>query len=312
MNYYNYTKEYMPEADGFLSMESDNGDWQDFNSPLIVKADLPDGRLHKEYYFNKILYNADVVISMPVLKTSSGGVVVTGSIKNVSLGAPPGNIYNMSQTNFTKFNMVSHAMTDGDLGNWIFDYYQCKPVTFAIVDGLQGFQNGPVVMNDGNGKNNQMNMRLIMASGDPVALDTTCAYIMGWDPAGIDYLGHFKEKGVGAADAAHMLINGAPVDEIRKPFSIKQPELGGTAIKDLTPPSFSADVQKTPVGYQVTLTADNDAVKAEVYTDKLIKYGFIQNKSYAFTVDSGVKQIRIDVYDAFLNKTERVVELTQS
>ncbi|MDR1558334.1 MAG: DUF362 domain-containing protein, partial [Clostridiales bacterium] len=266
--------------------------------------------LHTEYYFNKILYDADVLISIPVLKTSSGGVVVTASIKNVSLGAPPGNVYNVSPTNNTKFDMVSHAMTDGDLDNWIYDYFMCKPITFAVVDGLQGFQNGPVVMNDGKGQSNKMNMRIIMASGDPVAIDTTCSYIMGWDPASIGYIEHFKEHGVGAADAAHIYIDGEKPDELRKPFSIKQAELGGNPIGDLTPPEFTVDVKKEASGgHTLTITTDADAVKAEAFTDKLINYGIISNKTYSFSVDGNVKTVKVSVYDRFLNRSEKSINL---
>lgn len=310
MEYYNYTSEYMPEVDGFLAMESDCGDWRDYNSPLVKKVELPNGRLHKEYYFNKLLYDADVLISIPCLKTSSGGVVVTASIKNVSLGVPPGNIYNVSPTNNTKFDMVSHEMTDGDLDNWIYDYYMCKPITFTVVDGLQGYQNGPVVMNDGKQQSNKMNMRIIIASSDAVAMDTTCSYIMGWDPSSIGYLNHFKDNGIGGTDAAHIFVDGEKVDILRKPFAIKLPELGGNPINDLTPPKFNFEVKKTADGYYITITANDDAVKAEIYSDKLIKYGIIENKAYSFLVDNTVKEIKIAVYDAFLNREEKTVDLS--
>lgn len=309
MEYYHYTKEFMPEVDDFLCMEDDCGDWRDYSSPLVTKVSLPNGRLHKEYYFNKILYDADVLISIPCLKTSSGGVVVTGSIKNVSLGAPPGNIYNVSPTNNTKFDMVSHAMTDGDLDNWIYDYFMCKPITLTVVDGLQGYQNGPVVLADGKQQSNMMNMRIILASSDAVAMDTTLSYIMGWDPASIGYLKHFKESGTGATDAAHILVEGEKVDALRKPFAVKQVELGGNPIKDLTPPKFALEINKGSSGYNINIATDDDAVKAEIYSDKLIKYGFVENKLFSFSVGVDVKQIKVAVYDAFLNVEEKIVSL---
>ncbi|MDR1689616.1 MAG: DUF362 domain-containing protein [Clostridiales bacterium] len=109
MAYYNYTPEYMPEVDGFFAFEEDCGAWQDFDAPQLIKAHLPYGLLHKEYWFSRILYEADVLISIPSLKTASG-VVVTGGIKNISLGTPPGNIYGVSEDNAGKTSMVSHNM----------------------------------------------------------------------------------------------------------------------------------------------------------------------------------------------------------
>jgi hypothetical protein len=206
--------------------------------------------------------------------------------------------------------MVSHDMFDGDLNNWIYDYYMCKPITFTVVDGLQGYQNGPVAMADGKQQSNMMNMRVILASNDPVAMDTTSSYIMGWDPTSIGYLNHFKESGIGAADAAHIFVDGPAVDALRQPFAIKEPELGGNPIHDLTPPAFEVTVEKSAGEYQITLTTNDDAVKTEVYTDQLIEYGIIADQSYSFSVADSVNEIKIVVYDAFLNKVEKIIDLS--
>ena len=138
MEYMNYTHEYMPGVDEFVAIEEDSGEWQEFDSPGLVKCQVPDGLLHKEYYFNRKFYEADVIISIPTLKTNSGAVV-TGGIKNVSIGATPANIYGVSKDNIGRTKMVSHKITDGELDKWIFDYYMCKPVDFVIIDGLEGF-----------------------------------------------------------------------------------------------------------------------------------------------------------------------------
>lgn len=139
MNYFHYTPDYMEGVDGFLCLEEDCGAWQDFDAPEVVKVELPDGLLHKTYYFSRILYEADVVISIPTLKTSSG-VVVTGGIKNVSIGTPPGNLYGVAPDNPSKTAMVSHKITDGELDQWIYDYYMARPVNYVIVDGFRAFR----------------------------------------------------------------------------------------------------------------------------------------------------------------------------
>ena len=193
MKYFHYTPDYMEGADGFLCLEEDCGAWQDFDAPEVVKVELPDGLLHKTYYFNRILYEADVVISIPTLKTSSG-VVVTGGIKNVSIGTPPGNLYGVAPDNPSKTAMVSHKITDGELDRWIYDYYMARPVNYVIVDGLQGFQSGPVPMSHERKETDKMNMGVIMGGTDAVAVDTICSLVTGWDPESIGYLNLLREN----------------------------------------------------------------------------------------------------------------------
>ncbi|HEX9058568.1 MAG TPA: DUF362 domain-containing protein, partial [Clostridia bacterium] len=65
MEYLNYTPEYIPGVDEFISIEDDSGKWQDFESPGLIKKSLPDGLLHKEYYLNKKYAECDVLISIP-------------------------------------------------------------------------------------------------------------------------------------------------------------------------------------------------------------------------------------------------------
>lgn len=49
----NYAHEYIKDVDGFIGIEEDSGLWQDYNSPGLVKVNLTNGLLHKEYYLNK-------------------------------------------------------------------------------------------------------------------------------------------------------------------------------------------------------------------------------------------------------------------
>ena len=127
-----YTPEYIKGVDDFISLEEDCGEWQDFDAPEVIKVDLPEGLLHQTYYFNRILYEADVLISIPCLKTSSG-VVVTAGIKNVSLGTPTGNLYGAAPDNPSKVKMVSHKIVDGELDQWIYDSYCAKPIDLSLI-----------------------------------------------------------------------------------------------------------------------------------------------------------------------------------
>lgn len=311
MAHFNYTSEYMPEVDGFLGFEEDCGTWQDFEAPELIKVSLPDGLLHKEYWFSRILYEADVLISVPCLKTTSG-VVVTAGIKNVSLGTPPGNIYGNSPDDAGKTSMVSHSMHDEELDKWIFDYYMCKPIDYVLVDGLQGFQSGPVPMGREQTQTDRMNMRTIIAGADAVAVDTVCALVTGWDPQSIGYLNHFAQHSVGCAEPGRILTLGESIRDLRRYFTIKYPNLGGVQISDAEAPVIrELNINEN----RVSFITDASTVKAEMFIDGFF-YSLIPvtDGEGSFNLDAsllsdGVHTIKVIVYDRFYNIAEKSMNI---
>lgn len=309
MEYFHYTDEYMEDVDGFIRLEEDCGDWQDFNAEQVVKVDLPEGLLHKSYYFNKILYEADVIISIPALKTSSG-VVVTGGIKNVSIGTPPGNLYGMGPNTPSKQNMVSHKIVDGELDQWIYDYYKAKPVDYVVVDGLQGFQSGPVPMSSERKESDKRNMRLVLAGKDAVAVDTACCLVMGWDPESVGYLNLFRERD-GLGDTASIRIRGVGVDQVRKLFTIYRENLGGSPINQDKGPKLWADLVTEGDSMAIHYKAGEGTRKVEVYIDGLFQASqAVDEENEQGRIDLtvpglslGTHTVVLAAYDRFLNRT---------
>ena len=139
-------------------------------------------------YYNKRYYQADVLISIPVLKNhNSAGI--TGGVKNVSIGCTPANIYadNTYKSPFQRI-IIDHAQEN--LNKWIHDFYVGRPVDFVVMDALQGGSSGPGVGNNDLTaiKRNQQNMRMIIAGRDAVATDAVEGLIMGHDPQLAPYL----------------------------------------------------------------------------------------------------------------------------
>lgn len=306
MEHYHYTQEYMEGVDGFISLEEDCGGWRDFDASEVVKVDTPDGLLHKSYYFNKILYDADVVISIPALKTSSG-VIVTAGIKNVSIGTPPGNLYGMGPDTPSKQKMVSHKIVDGELDQWIYDYYKAKPVNYVIVDGLQGFQSGPVPMSSERKETDKMNMRLVLAGKDPVAVDTVCCLVMGWDPESVGYLNLFREKD-NLGKLTDVRIRGVYADEVRKHFTIFRENLGGVPVQREERPRLSAEAETNGNQIFIRYQAEEGTQKIEVLVDGMFQCsqkaegkGEIRLVVPGFS--EGSHEIQVVAYDRFLNKT---------
>jgi uncharacterized protein (DUF362 family) len=139
----------------------------------------------KQLYFPRNVLEADIVVSMPKLKTHHW-VGATLSLKNM-FGVVPGSCYGWPK----------NALHWAGIAQAVLDINSTVRPDFAIVDGIVGMEgNGPI---QGTAK---FCGALIMGD-DPVAVDATCARIMGLAPERIDYLakagavlGHIAERQV--------------------------------------------------------------------------------------------------------------------
>jgi uncharacterized protein (DUF362 family) len=143
------------------------------------------GLLH--FYVAEAVANADVVISMPKLKTHHW-VGVTLSLKNL-FGVLPGIFYGWPK----------NPLHMRGIPNSIIDLALTVPVHYAIVDGVIGMEgDGPIM---GTAKP----VGVVIMGRRLLAVDCTAARIMGFDPAKIQYLAtagsHFP--GLNDASIAH-------------------------------------------------------------------------------------------------------------
>jgi uncharacterized protein (DUF362 family) len=126
-------------------------------------------RIKKLYLPNSAL-GADLLVSIPKMKTHHW-VGATLSMKNL-FGVVPGGIYGWPK------NILHWVGIDES----IVDLHGAFPHHFAIVDGIVGMEgNGPI---QGTAKHSGV----LVAGGDPVAVDATCCRVMGIDPMRIRYL----------------------------------------------------------------------------------------------------------------------------
>jgi uncharacterized protein (DUF362 family) len=147
----------------------------------------------KDIYIPELLTRTEL-ITLPVMKTHNKSTI-TGAIKNQ---------WGCLQTLRHNFHLVlSEALVDLNL--------LLKP-RFAVMDGTIGLEgNGPK-----SGRPKEAG--LVLASADIVALDTTAAQIMGFDPAQIAHVQLCAKYGLGVADAAQIEIAGEPIAAARTPF----------------------------------------------------------------------------------------------
>jgi len=221
-----YTQEYIPEVDEFIALEEVSGEWQNREAEELVSvlipgetALYPDFKLPNgaaPYYYNRRYYQADLIISLPVLKNHETAGV-TGAVKNMGIGGTPANIYGNGSDQFGRWNTISHR--EADLQKFIHDFYYGCPAHFAVMDGIQGYSNGPNTnFGPSNIEGHQEQMGLILASKDPVAMDAIESLIMFDDPGRISHLVYLDNSNVGCADPMAIEVKGELVSEVKKKF----------------------------------------------------------------------------------------------
>jgi uncharacterized protein (DUF362 family) len=155
----------------------------------------------KELSLPRTVLEADFVVSMPKLKTHHWAGV-TLSLKNM-FGIVPGNCYGWPK----------NALHWAGLTRSILDINSTVRPDFAIVDGIVGMEgNGPI-------QGVPKACGVLVAGDDPVAVDATCARMMGLVPERIDYLahaglllGHLKQENIRQL--------GERVEGVRTPFAV--------------------------------------------------------------------------------------------
>jgi uncharacterized protein (DUF362 family) len=182
----------------------------------LVEAPAVNGQ---DYWVDKRYLNADVLISLPTLKTHYQAGI-TGAVKNLGIGATPAGAYGadgctrMYTRNDAAVDPINHEREP--LAQWIHDYYSVRPADFAVMDGLRGLAHGPEpsYVPGGDYETDRKNMRLILAARNAVAMDTIEALVMGCDPAQIGYLTLLDASSLGPADPAQITVVGKRLDEV--------------------------------------------------------------------------------------------------
>jgi uncharacterized protein (DUF362 family) len=165
--------EYLLDASGLAYALRDTGSrYVDLNTdgvrPVSLRSRFTDlGSL----YLPETLLDAELLVSMPKLKTHKW-VGATLSMKNM-FGAVPGAIYGWPK-NILHWQGVGPSIVDINAALTV--------PRFNIVDGIVGMEgNGPI-------QGEARHSGVVILGDDCVAVDATCARLMGLDPLGMGYL----------------------------------------------------------------------------------------------------------------------------
>lgn len=160
-----------------------------------------------ELYFSKTLLAADLVVSMPKLKTHHWAGA-TLAMKNL-FGCIPGSVYGWPK-NFLHWCGIDES---------IVDITAALRPGFAIVDGIVGMEgNGPI---NGTAKP----FGALIFGTDMVAVDATCTRLMQLNPDQILYLSG-ANRFLGQTDPAHISQRGESIASLAQPFALP-PRLQG-------------------------------------------------------------------------------------
>ena len=152
--------------------------------------EIPDARM-KGFGMARTWLEADAFITLPVLKTHAT-TVFTGALKN-QWGCIP---------------RYDRILLHKYLHELIGDVNKLRPPTLALMDGLVGMQGrGPI-----NGY--QINLNVLLASRDPVALDATGMRLIGLEPPTSQHLVHAARIGLGTLLEDEIQVDG-PFEQLR-------------------------------------------------------------------------------------------------
>lgn len=169
---------------------------QTLRDPRITFADLNRDELRnvrlkadysglRELWFPRAALAADVIVSMPKVKTHHWAGV-TLSLKNM-FGIVPG----------MKYGWPKNLLHWAGIHESILDICATVPVHFVIADGITAMEgNGPL-------QGSPRHLGQIVLADDPVAADATCARLMGLEPIRVKhiqmagrFLGNLDERAI--------------------------------------------------------------------------------------------------------------------
>jgi uncharacterized protein (DUF362 family) len=167
---------YLPilEKFNFTPTNMSEDEWVDVGEPLISGWGL-----------SRTLIEADVFITLPVLKTHAT-TVFTGALKN-QFGCYPQHNRILLHPHLDEVIVLINSILKPNL---------------AVMDGIVAMEGrGPI-----NGVPRRMD--LLLASTDPVALDSTAMRLVGIDPYTSNHVAMGAEKGLGNIDSDSITVDG--------------------------------------------------------------------------------------------------------
>lgn len=174
----------------------------DRERPMNVES--PRGVVVDDFWFPEYALRCDGIINVPKLKTHPL-TTLTCAVKN---------LFGLQQGG-TKSN--HHVRTKNDpkrFSHLLLDLYEAiRPkLRLNVVDAVVGMEG------EGPGSGEPVNLGLIIAGEDAVAVDMVASAVVGWDPMDVGTIYLASQRGLGPASLGEVEVVGAPIEEVIHPF----------------------------------------------------------------------------------------------
>ena len=185
--------------------EEEGAEIKNFDREGVV-AVQPQSQCEETMYIAKPIFDADVVINLPKLKTHSAQIF-SGAVKNV-FGCIPG---------LRKAKYHKMAPDPADFGQIICDIHMASKFRLHIMDGIIAMQG------EGPTAGSVYHAEKILISEDPLALDAVAAKMVGMDVVDIPILETAQKRNLGEGDLKNIRLAG-DYASIPRLTNFKQPK----------------------------------------------------------------------------------------
>jgi uncharacterized protein (DUF362 family) len=181
-----------------------------FDEQPTVDVDVPTGKAFKKYKVFKPFLDADVVINLPKMKVHLAKTVTLGLANWQGIGPN----YHPSEGGMDGkgLHMWQQGQHRNDINPKVVDEYRIRKADLTIMDG--------VIAMEGQGPHagDPVEMNLILAGTDTVAVDAVTGAVMGFEPEEIPAVRMAYTEGLGERRLDHIDIVGEKLEDVRRFF----------------------------------------------------------------------------------------------
>jgi len=174
-----------------------------------TKIEVPGGRRLKKTPICNYYLNSDKTISIPKIKTHSLMIITLAT--KIMYGVVPG---------LTKAKYHSTNIKRNSFAEMLVDLFPVTKVDLIIMDGIIGMEG------EGPGNGTPVDLGVMFASVDPIAMDVSICKMLGIEPVGVPLLKIAKLKGLFPSKINYPLLS---VDDVRYE-GFKLPSTAGYAL----------------------------------------------------------------------------------
>lgn len=199
-----------------------------------VKVENPGAEVVRNLWFPEFALECDGIINVPKLKTHVL-TTLTCAVKN---------LFGLQQGGTKAHHHVRTGNDPERFSRLLIDIYECIRcrVRLNVVDAVIAMEG------EGPTTGDPVDLGLIIAGENAVAVDLVVSKIMGWDPmdVGTNYIA--AERGLGPSSLVEVEVLGVPVREVVHPFRKPQIHQDGQQFIDIRMPIVCDEEKCTGCG----------------------------------------------------------------